>query len=201
LSPESETNRVSATAALLAGLQSSVLGVFWMLAWLGLSATWQQRSFWTAENLMASAFYGSRAIRSGFATPTVSGLALYFVLYGLLGAVFALLVRDRLPRSRTFLLGMVLALAWYYVSFRLIWRSLMPLVSLLHVERPTALGHVLYGAVLGSFPRYFKRKGRSEAVEPAPETADVATEKPAETTPAPPQSSSAPDPASQSESF
>jgi len=193
-----ETPRASATTALLAGLQSGILGVFWMLLWLGWSATWQQRSFWTAENLMSSAFYGSRAVRSGFASPTVSGLALYFVLYGLLGAVFAVIVRDRFPRTRTFLLGMVFALAWYYVSFRLIWRSLMPLVALLHVERTTAAGHVLYGAILGSYPRYFKTKGRSGAVETAPETAvETPPEEPTE--PAPPQSSSERDPASRAE--
>src|SRR4051794_39085632 len=166
-----ESPRPRAFPAFLAGLQGGTIGVLCMLAWLGVTAVWQQRSFWTAENLMASAFYGHRAIRSGFAWETLSGLAMYLVLYGLLGAVFAVLVRDRFPRTRTFLFGMVFALAWYYVAFRLIWPSMMPFVALLHVERSTTAGHVLYGAVLGSFPRYFKQKGRPEAVETAPETA------------------------------
>src|SRR3954471_19701502 len=84
-------------SAFLAGLQGGMIGVLCMLAWLGLTATWQQRSFWTAENLMASVFYGRNAIRSGFAGETLSGLAVYVVIYSLLGAFFAVLVRDRLP--------------------------------------------------------------------------------------------------------
>lgn len=193
-----ETPRVSTPAALLAGLARGILGVFWMLTWSGVSAEWQRRSFWTAENLMASAFYGERAIHSGFAGPTVSGLALYLVLYGLLGAAFAALVRDRLPRVRTLLVAIIFSMAWYYVSFRLLWRSMMPLVALLHVERTTAIGHVIFGAVLGGYPRYFRQKSRSGG-ETAPETAETLPKPAEEATPAPPQSSSEPGPASQSE--
>ena len=87
----------------LAGLQGGMLGVCWMLVWLGISAEWQRRSFWTAENLMASAFYGGSAIRSDFAGGTLSGMAVYLLLYSLLGAVFAVIVRDRMPRSRVLL--------------------------------------------------------------------------------------------------
>ena len=76
--------------AFLAGLQAGMVGVWWMLAWMGASAVWQRRSFWTPENLMASVFYGDAAIRPGFAASTVSGLALYVLLYSLLGAGFAM---------------------------------------------------------------------------------------------------------------
>lgn len=185
---DTESPRATTVAALLAGLQSGVAGVFWMLLWLGITAVWQQRSFWTAENLMASAFYGPRAIHSGFATQTVSGLAFYVMLYGLLGAAFAVLVRDRFPRLRTTLFAMVFALAWYYVSFHLIWKSVMPLVALLHVERTTAFGHMIYGVVLGGFRGRLGKPGGQSAALPAEET-----------TPVPAQSSSEPDPGSQSE--
>jgi len=180
--------RASPVAALLAGLHSGILGVFWMLAWLGVTASWQQRSFWTAENLMASAVYGARAIHSGFAIQTLSGLAVYFTLYGLLGAALALVLRDRLPRTRTLLVAMVVALAWYYLTFRVLWRSILPLVALLHVARTTAFGHVIYGFVLGLYPRYL-RQGSGQ-VEDLPA---------GETTPVPTQSSSEPDPTSRSE--
>jgi hypothetical protein len=152
-----ESSRPRALSAFLAGLEGGTLGVLCMLAWLGISATWQQRSFWTAENLMASVFYGARAIRSGFAGETLSGLAMYVVVYSLLGALFAVFVRDRLPRIRTFLLSLVFALGWYYLSFRLLWRSVMPLVALLHVQGATAVGHLIYGAVLGRYPAHWGR--------------------------------------------
>ena len=158
-----ESPRPRALSAFLAGLQGGTIGVLSMLAWLGISALWQQRSFWTAENLMASVFYGNRAIRSGFAGETLSGLAVYVVIYGLLGALFAALLRDRLPRIRIFLLSLVFALGWYYLSFRVLWRSVMPLVALLHVEGTTALGHVIYGAVLGRYPAHWSAPAEDSA--------------------------------------
>src|SRR5689334_17959856 len=128
-----EKRPAEAPAAFLAGLQAGMLGVLWMLGWLGLSAAWQQRSFWTSENLMASAFYGPAAIHSGFASQTLSGLALYLALYSLLGALLGVAIRDRLPRVRTLLVSIAFAIGWYYVSFHLIWKSLIPLLALLHV--------------------------------------------------------------------
>ena len=60
--------------AFLAGLQAGMLGVLWMLAWMGFTAAWQRRSFWTAENLMASAFHpnGNLAAAFGWNTATAA---------------------------------------------------------------------------------------------------------------------------------
>jgi hypothetical protein len=156
---ESATERkpLDALSAFLAGLQGGMLGACWMLAWLGLSAVYQRRSFWTAENLMASAFYGSDAIRSDFSAMTFSGLALYLLIYSSLGAMFASIVRDRVTPGRLLLLGIVFALFWYYLAFRVLWRTAIPLVSLLHAERPTLLGHLIYGTFLGRFTAYLPR--------------------------------------------
>jgi hypothetical protein len=151
-----------------------MLGVCWMLLWLGVSDVWQQRSFWTAENLMASAFYGEGAIRSGFAALTLSGLALYLLLYSLLGALVALAVSDRIARLRVFLVSLLFALGWYYFSYRLLWRSLLPLVALLHSAQTTSFGHLIYGAVLGRYPVYLPKA----PVPPVP--FEAAREAPAE---------------------
>jgi hypothetical protein len=157
MDPATERHPAGALSAFLAGLQAGMLGVLWMLAWLGISAKWQQGSFWTAENLMASGFFGPRSIHSGFAIQTLAGLALYVALYSLLGALLALVLRDRLPRVRTLLVSIAYAVAWYYLSFHLIWKSIMPLVALLHVERYTVLGHLVYGTILGRYPIYLAR--------------------------------------------
>lgn len=140
-----------------AGLQAGMLGALWMLAWMGLSYTLQRRSFWTPENLMATAFNGDAPIRTDFASSTISGLALYLLIYSLLGALFAFAVRDRLPRVRVLLWGVAFGLAWYYASFHGIWNSLIPLLARLHVERATVLGHLLYGTVLARYPVYVAR--------------------------------------------
>jgi hypothetical protein len=158
--------RVAALSAALAGLQSGMLGALWLILWLGVMAEWQQRNFWIPVNLMASAFYGPHAVRSGFAGETISGLAVYIALYTLLGAALALVLRDRLSRARTFLIAVTFALAWYYVTFRLLWKSVIPLAALLHVERTTALGHLLYGAVLGGYPSRLPRTALPAEPEP-----------------------------------
>jgi len=157
---------VAALPAALAGLQSGMVGALCLVMWLGVLAEWQQRNFWIPVNLMASAFYGPRAIRSGFAGETLSGLAAYIALYTLLGAALATVLRDRASRPRTFLIALAFALAWYYLTFRLLWKSVIPLAALLHVERTTAVGHLIYGVVLGGYPSRLPRP----AVEQDPET-------------------------------
>ena len=175
-----ENPRATALQAILAGLQGGMLGACWMLAWFGISAEWEQRSFWTAENLMASAFYGDAAIRTGFAGKTMTGAALYLLIYSILGALFAAVVADRLPRFRVVLLGILFAMGWYYFSFRLLWKSVMPLVALLHSSQPTALGHAIYGAVLGRYPVYLPRKEAAPAAEiPAGEPVAAEVHEPA----------------------
>jgi hypothetical protein len=152
----------------LAGLQAGMLATLCFLAWMGATARFEQRSFWTSENLMASVFYGSDAIRGGLVATTFSGLCFYLLLYSLLGAAFAAMVRDRLPRLRLTLAGILFGLCWYSLSFRLIWKFAAPLVTLLHVETPTMWGHAIYGAVLAQYPIYASR-GRSPGLPAPPE--------------------------------
>ena len=154
----------------LAGLQAGMIGICWMLAWLGLSAMGQRRSFWTAENLMASVFHGGAAIRRGFGASTLSGLALYLLAYSLLGAVFAVSVRDRFTGLGTVLVGVLVSMSWYYLWFRALGQSAMPLVWLLHDESGTILGHVVFGALMARFPAYLpKLEQPTEAVQSNPE--------------------------------
>jgi hypothetical protein len=145
-------------AAALAGLQAGTFGALLMLAWLGLSAVVQRRSFWTAANLMASTFYGDRALHSGFARSTLSGLALYVIVYAALGALFALVMNGRANALRTVLIGVLFGMGWYYLSFGVIWKRFSPLVWLLHAGRPTMFGHLMYGALAGRFPAFLPKR-------------------------------------------
>jgi hypothetical protein len=144
-------------AVFLAGLQAGMIGICWMLAWLGLSAMGQSRSFWTAENLMASVFHGGAAIRRGFGFSTLSGIALYLLVYSLLGAGFAVAVRNRFTGLGTVLVGVLFSVGWYCLWFRALGQTLMPLVWLLHAESSTAFGHVIFGAWLARFPAYLPK--------------------------------------------
>jgi hypothetical protein len=159
----------------LAGLQAGMMGICWMLAWLGLSAMGQQRSFWTAENLMASVFYGGAAIRRGFGPSTLSGIALYLLVYSLLGAVFAVAARHRFTRLGTGLVGVLCSVGWYWLWFRLLGQSVMPLVWLLHAGNSTAFGHVIFGGMLARFPAYLPKWEQPAGPAPAGEQPDEAT--------------------------
>ena len=160
-----ERRSANSLSAFLAGLQAGMVGVWWMLAWMGASAVWQRRSFWTPENLMASVFYGSAAIRRGFAASTVSGLALYLLLYSLLGAGFAMAAAGRLAQPRLALASMAFALCWYYAAFHLAAKAVSPLVALLDAERTTVLGHAIYGALLARFPAYLPHAAEPPVAE------------------------------------
>ena len=178
MDPATERRATGTISAWLAGLQAGMMGAIAMLAWLGISAEWHNRSFWSAENLMASAFWGPDAVRSGFGFRSVAGVALYLLIYSLLGAMVALVVRDRVPPLRALLVGILFGLGWYYLSFHWIYEKALPLVALLHVERQTLLGHLLYGAFVGRYPAFLPK-----SPEPVPPADETVPEMPAEIQP------------------
>ncbi len=157
-----ERRPANARAVFLAGLQAGMIAVLWMLAWMGVSAMWQRRGFWSAENLMASVLGGNSAIRNGFGGSTWSGVALYLLIYSLLGAVFALLVRNRFTGLGTLLLGIFYSVGWYYLWFRGLGQTLMPMVWLLHAERSTVFGHVIFGALLPRFLGFLPEEAKGK---------------------------------------
>lgn len=167
----------AAIGVLLAGLQAGTVGTLWMLAWMGLSASWKHLSFWTFENLLATSFYGNGALEPGFGTHTVSGMALAIAIYTALGAAFAVAAgRRRMSRLRLLLLGMLFGVCWYYLSFRLLWKGVVPLVAMLHPVQPTLVGHLIYGAAIGRFPAYMRQAGQAAPAGTAGEPAPAAEE-------------------------
>lgn len=151
-------------AAILGGLEAGMVGVLWMLVWLGVSSLWQQRSFWTPENLMSTAFDRNSTLAPLFTWSTCVGLAIYLLMYSILGALFSWITRDRLPRGRVMLWAVVYSLAWYYFAYRWMFRFTLPLVALLHVEHATVLGHLLFGTLLGRYPLYVQQMMRTGPV-------------------------------------
>lgn len=139
--------------AFLAGLQGGMVGVLWMLVWLGISAVWQRRSFWTLENLFADAIYGDSMGR-GLVGSALAGLAVCVLIYSLLGGLFGLVFGRERRQVRTLLLSVCCSLGWYYLAFHMVYRSMLPLIYLLQVERPLVLGHLVYGTLLARFQKY-----------------------------------------------
>jgi hypothetical protein len=139
-----------------------------MLAWLGVDSAWDRRGFWREENLFATLFYGDDALHSAFGVKTLPGLALYLVLYSLLGCLFAVLLRRRFTPFRTFLAAVIFSAGWFYFSFHLLWKTFMPLVYLLYADRSMVIGHVIYGAFLARFAAYLPHHSHPGHVVPAP---------------------------------
>ena len=149
-----QAHRKPGTSSLLAGLETGILAALVLLGWLALASAWYRRSIWTTANIMATTFYGEAALTPGFSSRTMAGLALYLVLYGAIGALFGLAVPSRPPGLRLTLVGVLVGLGWYYLSYALVWRNLNPLITLYTHNGPMLAGHILYGGLLGRLPRY-----------------------------------------------
>ena len=164
--PEAQTART--LDAFLAGLQAGMAGALWMLAWLGLASAWERRGFWASENLMAGIFHPNRDIAVDFGWSSISGLAVYLLLYSLLGACFAMpAARAGMKRTRVTLLALGFAVAWYYFAFHLLWRTVSPPIAFLQPERPTVVGHLIYGLLLGRFFAHLPPRETQVSVMPA----------------------------------
>jgi hypothetical protein len=144
----------SRSYVILAGLESGIVAALALLGWLALASAWYRHSIWTAANIMATTFYGEAALGRDFTSRTVEGLALYLVLYGIIGALFGLTLANRDASLHTTVIGVLVGLGWYYLSFAILWQNIDPLIPLYTHRGPMILGHALYGGLLGLFPRF-----------------------------------------------
>jgi hypothetical protein len=152
----------------LAGIQAGVGGALVLLGYLALDSAWHRRSIWLVPNLMASTFYGESAYQPRFGTRTSTGLALLLVLYGLLGALFGLLVRDQSSRLRMTILGLIFGTGWFFLSFDVLWKYVNPMVRMYSPDRAMLVGHLLYGGLLGRrFPAYVRSMSAGEQLAEA----------------------------------
>ena len=119
----------------LAGIQAGVVGALILLGYLALDSAWHRHSVWTVPNLLASTFYGESAYRQGFSAGTSVGVALLLLLYGALGLLFALVIRDHGTRMRVVLAGLIYGTGWFFLSFDILWKHVNPMVQ---IYSPTA---------------------------------------------------------------
>jgi hypothetical protein len=170
--PSGERTR-SSWFLVLAGIQAGVVGALILLGYLAIDSAWHRRSVWTVPNLLASTFYGESAYRPGLGARTGAGVALLLVLYGVLGAIFALVVRDQDSRLRVTLLGLIYGTGWFFLSFDVLWKHVNPLVQIYSPDRAMLVGHLLYGGTLGRrFPAYLR--AMSEQTHPQVSPSDPA---------------------------
>lgn len=137
----------------LAGIQAGVLGGIVMVAWLAFTSALLGRSPWILPNLAASLLYGRAVLRASFGMPTVAGIALVIALGGAIGLFFGIVIGAHANRARIVMLGILTGLIWYYFSQALFWDRLGVLAGIHVSPAATMVGHLLYGVVLGQYPR------------------------------------------------
>ena len=144
----------------LAGLQAGVLGATAMLAVFLFAGRLTRRPVWLVPNLLATTFHGAGAYTAQFTTSTLTGVAFLFVLYGLLGAAWGLLWKDR-PVKGLWMGGAVAGYLVYLLFSDVLWKWLNPYFTVYAPEMQLRVAHVIWGALLGQSPRYAASIGRA----------------------------------------
>jgi hypothetical protein len=147
----------------LAGIHAGVLGALAMVGCLMLGSLWDHRSIWIVPNLFATTFFGSGAYRNRFELVSWAGLALIVAVYGALGMVWGLILRDKRP-SWLALYGIIAGLAVYFVLYDFVWKHINPILTLYVPDRPLELGHALWGLILARTPGYSRKIAESLTV-------------------------------------
>jgi hypothetical protein len=166
------TNRHKSSSLIhaLAGLQAGIVGVIWMYACFVAAALWGDGSIWSVSNLFSTLFYGDYAYQSEFLRTTWGGAALIVVLYGLIGAVWGCIWKDR-RRPLLSVYGALTGLGVYYFFFNFVWTHADPLIPLYAPVRQLQVAHILWGAALAKSPVYSARI--AAAVNPTGVTRDT----------------------------
>ena len=132
--------------AAVPGLEAGVLGGFAMLGALAGASVADQDAWWRFPNLLATTFYGARALRSGAGGPPVSGIALLSGIAGAAGAIFGALF-GRAPGALRVALGLGWGALLFYAA-EMLYRRFAPFIVLYQPETSALLGHILYGLCL-----------------------------------------------------
>ena len=135
----------------LAGIGSGVAGAIFVLLFLMLGSLWYRRSIWIPANLFSTAVYGSDAYTNHFASTSWAGLAIVVVMYGLVGAMWGLVWRDKRPRH-VLLSGAICGAITYFLLFGIFWKRVDPFFSLYAPDRQLELANVIWGIIVSRTP-------------------------------------------------
>ena len=145
---------------LLAGLQTGIVGGLAVVVFHMLDGVLRGEGLWAFPNLISSVFFPARALSVSLRWQTLSGFGLHFLISGILGVVFSIVLARYLYKpGRCRLIAMLLSLGWYYAAFRYLWPALNPAVVVYQPFPGMLLGHVLFGVCMGLYPRFVFEMG------------------------------------------
>ncbi len=141
---------------LLAGIDAGALAALAVLAWFAVHARLLREPWWAKFNLAAAPLFGERVFYMGPGRATVAGAALLFILYTLLGVVFAFLAGNRGP-VRAFLLALLLMTLWQFFAQSYLWPRLDPYAVPYFLWPATIPAHAAAAVLLARFPSRLHR--------------------------------------------
>ena len=128
----------------LAGIGLGVAGAIFVLLFLMLGSLWHRRSIWIPANLFSTAVYGPDAYINHLAATSWAGVAIVVVMYGVAGALWGIVWRDRRPRY-LLLYGAICGAITYLLLFDVFWKRLDPFLSLYAPDRQLELANLIWG--------------------------------------------------------
>ncbi len=141
---------------LLAGIDAGALAAIAVLAWFAVHARLLREPWWAKFNLAAAPLFGERVFYMGPGRATVAGAALLFILYTLLGVLFAFLAGNRSP-LRAFLLAALWMTCWHFFAHSHFWPRLDPYALPYFLWPATAPAHAAAAVLLARFPSRLHR--------------------------------------------
>ena len=138
----------------LAGLVNGVFGGVVALVYLVLDGLLRGDGPWRFANLFAAGWYPGRARHFGFSWATVTGIAAELVVAGLVGILFALLLRRTLKRRWLRSSGaLLLGFSFYYLGLEFLWSDLNPRLVVYQPFPGLLFAHLIFGFTMALLPR------------------------------------------------
>lgn len=132
----------------IGGIARGVLGALAILLLMTLISVAERNPWWSYSNVLATVFYGPRALRAGLGWMSVSGAAFQVLLCGVSGAMFGILFGLWHSGPRLLLAGLFWGMVWYFGT-QALFNSVARLIPL-YAPEPALLGaHTVFGLILG----------------------------------------------------
>ncbi|MCS7043824.1 MAG: hypothetical protein NZR01_13640 [Bryobacteraceae bacterium] len=172
---------------LAAGVDAGAAAALAVLGWFALHSRLLGEPWWAKFNMAAAAIYGSDVFWMGRSRATLAGAALLFLVYTLLGVIFALLAGRR-GAWRSLLLALLWMGLWHMVAERFVWPWLDGAAPQYFSRLATAPAHLAAAILLLRSPSrlqklesLFQPEPLPPALPPAPPDAagDAETQEPA----------------------
>lgn len=157
-----ENKRIVADV-ITSGAIAGVLGGIALGLILCLQSAATGMGFFFPIQLASGVFYGDDAILGGVG-PTVAGLVIYVVSSVILGCVFALFLRPRTPTTDAVAFGLIFGIVVWALRSYIVLPSFNPTLTdrMNLIPGWWFLGHLAFGAILGSIPTIRQTLARRE---------------------------------------